>query len=386
MSAGHGTHKDNPKVNRDLNLLAPGFRKAVEAALAECNQKKLNAIVFEGYRSQELQALYYARGRTVVPPHHPVTNARTNLNSWHGYGLAVDIVEKTHFWSPPEGHEWFRRVADIFKKHGCKWGGDWTSPDPPHMQWGHCRPSPSDEVRRLLQEEGIGAVWRALEAVEDVPLSGKPAKDDADEVAPAPANPQPAAPEEANENFLAWGKHVTEEFRSKLLKICQDIDANPSDMMACMAFESGETFSPRVRNAAGSGAIGLIQFMPDTAVALGTSVNKLAAMSAVDQLDFVAKYFAPHKGKLNNLGDIYMAILWPSGVGKDDSYVLFDRADIKHPKRYRLNAGLDADKNGNVTRGEACAKIRKKLEKGFLQANRWPLPAAPIQGQQQGQN
>lgn len=41
--------------------------------------------------------------------------------------------------------------------------------------------------------------------------------------------------------------------------------------MAAMAFESGETFSPSIKNAAGSGAVGLIQFMPSTAKALGTS-------------------------------------------------------------------------------------------------------------------
>jgi soluble lytic murein transglycosylase-like protein len=35
--------------------------------------------------------------------------------------------------------------------------------------------------------------------------------------------------------------------------------------MACMAWESGRSFRPDVKNMAGSGATGLIQFMPTTA-------------------------------------------------------------------------------------------------------------------------
>ena len=66
-------------VSRDLELLAPKFRIAVQAAVAECRAAGLDAWVFEAYRSQELQALYYARGRTVIPPPRTVTNAPTNL-------------------------------------------------------------------------------------------------------------------------------------------------------------------------------------------------------------------------------------------------------------------------------------------------------------------
>ena len=38
-----------------------------------------------------------------------------------------------------------------------------------------------------------------------------------------------------------------------------------ADLMAVMSFETGGTFNPNIRNAAGSGATGLIQFMPSTA-------------------------------------------------------------------------------------------------------------------------
>ncbi|WP_208948369.1 M15 family metallopeptidase [Segnochrobactrum spirostomi] len=144
--------------------MAPKFAVAVREALGATNAAGLDAVVYEAHRSQELQALYYARGRTIIPPVHTVTNAPTNLHSWHGYGLAVDIVHRTKFWEPPGGEAWFRHVADIFKQHRCKWGGDWTKPDTPHFQWHLCKPSPSDEARRLMLTGGFAAVWQAVGA------------------------------------------------------------------------------------------------------------------------------------------------------------------------------------------------------------------------------
>jgi hypothetical protein len=135
--------------------------------------------------------------------------------------------------------------------------------------------------------------------------------------------------------------------------------------MACIAWESGETFRADIKNAAGSGAVGLIQFMPSTAKALGTSTEHLSRMSPEDQINYVYKYFKSYTGRLHNLGDLYMAILWPKGVGKPDAYPLFDRR--KTPTTFRQNAGLDIDKNGVVTRGECIAKVKGKLAKGLMQ-------------------
>ena len=152
------------KPNKDLALLAPRFRTAVEAAIATCRNAGLDAFVYEGYRTPALQAIYYARGRTVIPPTRTVTNAPTNLFSWHGYSLAVDVISQSRFWEPAEGDRWFAKVAEIFKAHDCKWGGDWRNVDLPHFQWAHCRPSPSDYARHLIQTRGIGAVWTVVGA------------------------------------------------------------------------------------------------------------------------------------------------------------------------------------------------------------------------------
>lgn len=157
MSAGVA-----PLVDRDLAKLAPKFRQAVLAALASCNVQGLDAYVFEAYRSPELQALYYARGRTIVPPTKPVTNAKSNLQSWHGYGLAVDVISRSEGWEQP--YEWFAQVAAEFERAGLKWGGTWKSPDLPHFQWGRCKPSPSPRAREMYAEGGFHAVWEAVGA------------------------------------------------------------------------------------------------------------------------------------------------------------------------------------------------------------------------------
>ncbi len=168
-------------------LLAPNFRAIVEVSITDCRAAGLDAMVWEAYRSNELQMLYYLRGR---PPSReypaPVTNAKSNLYSWHGYGLAVDVISQKYKWfgldpkirrtvSPDvaktmqiqldrEGQAWFRAVADIFKKNGCDWGGDWTKPDLPHQQFGRLRPSPSDMARQLLRDRGLNYLWRYVGA------------------------------------------------------------------------------------------------------------------------------------------------------------------------------------------------------------------------------
>jgi hypothetical protein len=169
--------------------------------------------------------------------------------------------------------------------------------------------------------------------------------------------------------MLAWGKKVSKPFRDRIVKVAQDLGTDPNYLMACMAFESARTFSPSILNAAGSGAVGLIQFMPSTAQALGTTTQQLAAMSAVKQLDYVERYFAPSKGKLRSLEDVYMAILWPRAVGKPQEYVLFDKNDPKYPKRYIQNAGLDFNRDGLITKAEAAARVRRELEEGLRPEN-----------------
>ena len=168
---------------------------------------------------------------------------------------------------------------------------------------------------------------------------------------------------------IAWGTKVSDLFLDRVKWIVDDLDIGYSlsdgcsKLMACMAWESNETFSANVRNMAGSGATGLIQFMPSTAKGLGTDVHRLAAMTPEDQLNYVWKYFEPYRGRLKTLGDLYMAILWPKGVGKPETYVLWSKGDA--PTTYRQNSGLDLNRDGVITKAEATAKVAQKLSKGM---------------------
>ncbi len=165
---------------------------------------------------------------------------------------------------------------------------------------------------------------------------------------------------------LAWGKKVSPVFRERVIWIGDQLGMDASDLMSCMAFESGRTFSPKVRNPQSS-ATGLIQFMHQTALDLGTTTGKLAAMTAEDQLNYVYKYFLPYKGRLKNIADIYMAILWPKGIGQPMDYPLF----IKGGSAYAVNAGLDKNKDAQVSKAEAAAKVMAMLAEGLEPENAW---------------
>ncbi len=163
-----------------------------------------------------------------------------------------------------------------------------------------------------------------------------------------------------DDNQIIFGKKVSKEFKNKIVSICKNLNIDPNFMMASIAFESGETFSSSIENAAGSGAVGLIQFMPSTAKSLGTTTEELKKMTAEQQLDYVEKFFSSHKGKIINLDDVYMAILWPAAIGKPDDFVLFE----KGTKAYTQNTGLDADSDGKITKSEAAALIKAKYNRG----------------------
>ena len=132
-----------------------------------------------------------------------------------------------------------------------------------------------------------------------------------------------------------------------------------ADLMAVMSFETGGTFNPSIPNAAGSGATGLIQFMPSTARGLGTTTEALARMSRAEQMQYVEKYLSNKGVRGGNLSDVYMAVLFPAAVGKPDDYVLFGRGAMSGytGRAYTQNRGLDSNGDGSVTKAEASAKV-----------------------------
>lgn len=140
-------------ICKDFNKLKPEFLMRLQNGLNELDRKGITYAIIETYRSQEVQDAYYAQGResldivnqkrieagiSIIDEHqnrHIITKARY---SKHTEGLAADIVPVLSNGRIP----WLIRdastaalwlsIAEVLKKHGLDWGGDWA----PKNEWG----------------------------------------------------------------------------------------------------------------------------------------------------------------------------------------------------------------------------------------------------------
>jgi hypothetical protein len=169
------------------------------------------------------------------------------------------------------------------------------------------------------------------------------------------------------------------------------------DLLAVMNHESG--LNPAKINPT-SNAVGLIQFMPDVAADLlglpkpkapthaavmrtpqdfadyqralteyntqmrerrREAVDRVAAMSAEEQLDLVEKFLERAAGgrRLDSVRDVYMAIFWPAGIGKGPDYVVARAEGATAWERlvYAQNKGLDTNGDGVITAGDVAASV-----------------------------
>ncbi len=153
---------------------------------------------------------------------------------------------------------------------------------------------------------------------------------------------------------IAGLRSTSGAFRSALAEMALSIGLNPSYIAAVMAIETGRTFSPSIRNP-DTGATGLIQFMPPTARAMGTTTDALARMSNVQQLAWVKKFLQPYLPRIRPdvPGDYYLAVFWPAYIGHDRSKVIYSAGDTG----YIQNRGLDRDGDGLLTVGDVVATV-----------------------------
>jgi hypothetical protein len=153
-------------VERSLDVLAPLFRAAVERVLTRL-QGGLPELPFETLRTAARQEYLYGFGRDYDDGRGVVTNAADFDTSWHGYGLAIDIVEKSaNPWGAPDS--FWNDLGAAAEAEGLVWGGRWKHPDRPHLQWGKCPVSPRFTDRALLQTDGREAVQRLWGAYEEI--------------------------------------------------------------------------------------------------------------------------------------------------------------------------------------------------------------------------
>jgi hypothetical protein len=107
-------------------------------------------------------------------------------------------------------------------------------------------------------------------------------------------------------------------------------------------------------------ATGLIQFMPDTAINLGTTTRALYNMTAVQQLGYVYKYFKPWTGKIKSYFDLYLITFFPDAVGKPDTFILQTK---NKPAALiaKQNPFFDVNKDGKLTVGEIKRRMYESI-------------------------
>lgn len=143
-------------------------------------------------------------------------------------------------------------------------------------------------------------------------------------------------------------------FKAKVEEISTFLEINPNWLMAVMKHESG--FSHQAVNAA-TNATGLIQFMPATAQGLGTSVEALKEMTAVQQLDYVKNYYQQRKGQFMGFEDLRLFAFFPAALGHTNNPDYIFETDT-------LPASIIAQQNPTIAPGKnqiTMADYRKRV-------------------------
>lgn len=182
----------------------------------------------------------------------------------------------------------------------------------------------------------------------------------------------PAAEPEPVERKLCYGKQVSPEFKASVLWIEEQLKLDANKLMACMKFESD--LNPRAKNPQSS-ATGLIQFMDATVASMVkkypvlakqgiTKARDLTELTAQQQLAWVYYYFKAFGNDLSNwsIEDVYMAILLPSMIGKP-----LDAPMKWSESAYRVNSGLDLNKDKTITKREAAFKVTQHYAMGMTE-------------------
>ncbi|MCO4101739.1 MAG: M15 family metallopeptidase [Gemmatimonas sp.] len=159
-------------VQRSLDGLAPQFRAAVERVVARMRNDGHLPTVFETLRTEQRQSFIYGFGREYDDGRGIVTHSESAVDTWHGYGLAVDIICGVRLWGARP--DFWASLGTACRAEGLVWGADWNNNgrtdderfvDRPHVQWGNgMRRSPSSRAVKLQADGGNEAVWQAVGA------------------------------------------------------------------------------------------------------------------------------------------------------------------------------------------------------------------------------
>ena len=152
-------------------------------------------------------------------------------------------------------------------------------------------------------------------------------------------------------------------FIEKVKVIATRLGVDPNWLMAIMHFESAGTFSPSITNSLGY--VGLIQIGASARKTLGVSKEQLQKMTAVEQLDYVEKYFNLYKGKYKTYIDTYFAVFFPLAIGKPDEWII-QGGGLTAKQIYDANPAFRNVKDGKLRVWEVKKTMLEKLPKEWL--------------------
>jgi len=172
-----------------------------------------------------------------------------------------------------------------------------------------------------------------------------------------------------------WTVERADTFIERVIWICEQLDIGPkpgviepSWPMTWMCFESARTFRSDIKNPNSSGT-GLIQFMDETAVKdLQTTLAHLRSLTPEDQLNYVFKYLRNRireRGPIRRASDGYLSILMPAYMDDPDDTVIWTPKD----RAFKVNAGLDTNKDGKIIKAEVAGIIYSMLAEGLRAPN-----------------
>lgn len=147
----------NTASDQRLKEVHPELARRVRELVQRLSKRGVVIEVVQGLRSFEAQQALYEQGRTRKGP--VVTNARPG-QSFHNYGLAVDLCPfkaGKPDWDDEGAFDAFGAEAS---KLGLEWGGTWRHPDRPHVE---LSPLPVGLCLSLYQRGKLPLVWTEVE-------------------------------------------------------------------------------------------------------------------------------------------------------------------------------------------------------------------------------
>ena len=181
---------------------------------------------------------------------------------------------------------------------------------------------------------------------------------------------RPVVAQKTAKSTLERAKALGPEFLAKVKRIANNINCDYKDLLAVMNSESG--FNSKVQNQAGHQAYGLIQFTPEAAEGIGTSISALLAMTPMQQLDYVEKFYVKAtktrgmSGKRLTGADLYALTFLPARANEEVLCVRGERYTSGKKKGqlknwYEANAkAFDHNGDGKITKSELQMQIDKK--------------------------